>query len=84
MNNGLLVLEAPELVQSLRQHVMSPASSPLPELTRRTGWKVEIDLINGIMSIHGSKQRFSLPGVGRAAQELVAEGGLEKWTQNRM
>ncbi|KAJ3326157.1 mitochondrial Homoaconitase [Boothiomyces sp. JEL0866] len=77
INNGLMVLEAPELVQHLRGKFKSSEK----KLTRRTGTNVSIDLINGVIS---SEAEFRIPKVGFAAQELIVEGGLENWVSNRI
>ncbi|KAJ3315598.1 mitochondrial Homoaconitase [Boothiomyces sp. JEL0838] len=77
INNGLMVLEAPELVKHLRDKFKSDEK----KLTRRTGSNVSIDLINGIIK---GEQEFQIPKVGFAAQELIVEGGLENWVKNRI
>ncbi|KAJ3272277.1 mitochondrial Homoaconitase [Terramyces sp. JEL0728] len=77
INNGLMVLEAPELVKHLRDKFRSSEK----KLTQRTGLNVELDLINGI--IKGDAE-FHIPKVGFAAQELIVEGGLENWVKNRI
>jgi len=77
INNGLLVLETPELVKDLRE------AFPEKVLTRRTGWKVKIDLINGKMEVENGKT-YNIPTVGTAAQEIIVAGGLENWVKNRI
>ncbi|KAJ3189237.1 mitochondrial Homoaconitase [Gaertneriomyces sp. JEL0708] len=82
INNGLVVLEAPALVRDLRSAFASRKA-----LTKRTGWKGTIDLVNGQLILEEGgqgKQKYSIPPVGRAAQELVVEGGLESWVKNRI
>jgi len=77
INNGLLVLETPELVQDLRK------AFPEKVLTRRTGWKVKIDLIKGEMVVENGKT-YTIPTVGTAAQEIIIAGGLENWVKSRI
>ncbi|KAI8903828.1 homoaconitase [Gorgonomyces haynaldii] len=75
INNGLLVLEAPELVETLRQKFQNK------QLTIRSDIVASVDLAKGEMEANG---KFSIPSVGTAAQELVVEGGLEQWVKNRI
>ena len=79
INNGLLVLETPSIVRDLRQAFQGKDKV----LSRRTGWKVHVDLAAGNLAVADSKE-YSIPAVGRAAQELVVEGGLEQWVKNRI
>jgi homoaconitate hydratase len=76
INNGLMVLEAPELVDMLRNRFNEKV------LTRRTEIEVKIDLSNGIIDL--GKDKITIPSVGSAAQELIVEGGLESWVKNRI
>ncbi|TPX57604.1 hypothetical protein PhCBS80983_g03745 [Powellomyces hirtus] len=82
INNGLIVLEAPQLVTDLRKAFKDAE----PQLTRRTGWVGSIDLVKGHVVIEEGTPRkeFDIPAVGRAAQELIVEGGLENWVKNRI
>ncbi len=73
INNGLLVLEAPELVEYLRQQ----ANQQKQPLTKRTGLSAHVYLDKGFIQI-GEKQ-FSIPTVGLIAQEIMVQGGLENW-----
>lgn len=77
INNGLLVLETPELVEDLRKAFSEKL------LTRRTGWKVKMDLIKGTMVVEGGKT-YNIPTVGKAAQEIIVDGGLENWVKKRI
>ncbi len=79
INNGLLVLEATELLKDLRSTFSSG------QKTRRTGWKAKIDLTTGKMSVSGGKTKeYQIGKVGKAAQELVVTGGLENWVKQRI
>ncbi|KAI9002112.1 homoaconitase mitochondrial precursor [Hyaloraphidium curvatum] len=80
INNGLLVLETTGILRDLR------AAFPPGEKTRRTGWNATIDLVKGTMDVQtpaGAKS-YALPRVGRAAQELLVDGGLENWVKKRI
>ncbi|NQV51470.1 MAG: homoaconitase [Candidatus Marinimicrobia bacterium] len=76
INNGFLVLEAPELVNDLlEQHGRD-------KLTVATGIKATIDFQSATLSYNG--KTYALSPVGAAAQELVLTGGLENWIKARL
>ncbi|KAI8803581.1 aconitase A [Cladochytrium replicatum] len=80
INNGLCVLESPELVRQLRGAALPGGAS------KKTGWFADIDLSTGRMSVEtpeGSKN-FVIPAVGKAAQEIIVDGGLENWVRRRL
>ncbi|KAI8926558.1 homoaconitase [Entophlyctis helioformis] len=82
INNGLLVLEAPDLVNDLRSGLLDDKS-----LTKRTGWTADIDLVGGRVSVktpQGGYKTYGVSRVGAAAQELVVAGGLEEWVKRRV
>jgi homoaconitate hydratase len=74
INNGLLVLEAPEVVKMLRDKFGSKPKV----LTRRTGILADVSLTTGDMRL-STNQDFKVPSVGLAAQEIMVAGGLEEW-----
>jgi len=76
VNNGFLVLDAPELVQELK----SKLGSAKP--TERTGLHAKIDFRRSVLEANGKS--YALPPVGAAAQELVLSGGLENWVKQRL
>ncbi|TPX69017.1 hypothetical protein SpCBS45565_g02733 [Spizellomyces sp. 'palustris'] len=61
INNGLVVLEAPALVQDLRKTFEGDGK----ELTRRTAWKGTLDLVNGRVSIEEGRaaKEYNIPAV---------------------
>ncbi|KAJ3416898.1 mitochondrial Homoaconitase [Chytridiales sp. JEL 0842] len=85
INNGLLCLECPALVRDLREAFQSGEVA-----SRRTGWEATVDFVNGKVSVQmggaarGVKKEYKISVVGKAAQELVVEGGLEKWVKKRI
>lgn len=84
INNGLLVLETTEILKDLRSAFPDGGKS---EKTRRTGWMATVDLVKGEMKVNvpGKGEKvYSLPPVGRAAQELLVDGGLENWVKKRL
>jgi homoaconitate hydratase len=76
LNNGFLSLEAPELVSDLKEKFGET------KLTVRTGFKAKLDFRTAQMEANGKQYQFS--PVGKAAQELVLVGGLEKWVRARL
>lgn len=76
INNGFLVLEAPELVQDLL------AECGRDKLTVATGKKATIDFAKAEMVYNG--KNYALSPVGTAAQELVLTDGLENWVKARL
>ena len=75
INNGYLVIEAPELVNDLRKKHNSG-------LTIRTGITAIIDFKKAEIRTPG--KTYSISPVGLAAQELILENGLEAWVKNRL
>ena len=73
INNGLLVLECPELVQLLRKK----GSKNPKALTWRSGLDAHANLLSGEIIVESLK--YNIPSVGYSAQELIVEGGLESW-----
>ena len=73
INNGFLVVESPELVNNLKKTFGNKA------LTVKTGLYSEIDFKNSKIII--AEKEYSIPPVGKAAQELILSKGLENWTK---
>ncbi|MCK5078021.1 MAG: homoaconitase, partial [Calditrichia bacterium] len=76
INNGYLVLEAPELVNDLK------AKYGQDKLTVASGIKAKIDFSSAKMEFDG--KTYSLSPVGLAAQELVLSEGLENWVKEKI
>jgi homoaconitate hydratase len=76
LNNGYLVIEAPELVDDLK------ARFGTEKLTIRTGVKATIDFKRS--SLEAESKTYPISPVGVAAQELVVAGGLENWVRARL
>ncbi|NQV36794.1 MAG: homoaconitase [Candidatus Marinimicrobia bacterium] len=75
INNGYLVIEAPELVEDLKR--IGNAA-----LTIRTGITATINFKKA--EIRTDQKTYSISPVGLAAQELILENGLESWVKNRL
>ncbi|ORZ40333.1 homoaconitase [Catenaria anguillulae PL171] len=80
LNNGLLVLEAPALVKD------AASEFGRQKLSVRTGWVAEVRLEEGKVVVSKGEQRveYAIPRVGKIAQELMREGGLEGWVRKRL
>ncbi len=76
INNGFLVIEAPELVKDLKERFGKK------KLTVRTGIVAEIDFRNSILKT--SEKHYEMSPVGAAAQELVLDEGLENWVKKHI
>jgi len=73
LNNGYLVIEAPELIRDLKNRFGSD------RLTVRTGISATVDFRNSRVTADG--KNYAISPVGPAAQELVLAGGLEEWVK---
>lgn len=89
INNALLCLEAPLLLEKLR----SLYKDKEPALTRRTGWKVKWDVKNSLVVVEeavegkiggGETWEIKVGELGGAVQDLFVKGGLEGWVKSRL
>ena len=89
INNALLCLEVPSLLEKLRTLYKSQE----PALTRRTGWKVKWDVRNSRVVVEegvdgktggGETWEVKVGELGGAVQELFVRGGLEGWVKSRL
>ena len=76
INNGFLVIEAPGLVDDLKQHCGTE------QLTVRTGLAARVDFRRSIVVVDG--EEYPVSPIGAAAQELIITGGLEEWVRQRI
>ena len=76
INNGFLVLEAPELLADLINEFNDTA------LSIRTGWTATINFQQAVIVINDNK--YPISPIGKAAQELIIMGGLENWVKDRI
>lgn len=74
-NNGFVVFECPELVQSLRQGKASSAKSVLVG-------DAQVDYQRSTVTVNGKSFQFS--ALSPVAQELVVAGGAEEVVKRRM
>ncbi|CAG8567343.1 8140_t:CDS:2 [Dentiscutata erythropus] len=81
INNALICLESPELVQLLK------SSCNLEEKTIRTQLDVEVKFAEGKVLVKGSNgvdNVFKVGTLGKSVQEIWIAGGLENWIRQRL
>ncbi|CAO3650596.1 unnamed protein product [Cunninghamella blakesleeana] len=81
INNALLLIESPELVNDLKTDLGAK------DLTKRTGWQVEIHVADGKVNVKksdGSQKLYKVGALGKSVQEIWLDGGLEGWVKNRL
>ncbi len=71
LNNGFLVLEVPELTNDLQ------IKYGMKNLTVKPNLKININFVDSVISF--DNKMYYISPVGKAAQELVIDGGLENW-----
>jgi homoaconitate hydratase len=76
INNGFLVIEAPDLVNDLKKEYGTD------QLTVHTNMKAIIDFRES--KIRTSSTEYDIDPVGIAAQEIIVDGGLENWVKIRL
>jgi homoaconitate hydratase len=80
INNGFIVIEAPELVNDIKEKFKSEVESN--KLTIRTNIELEINFEESVIFVNDKE--YPIDPIGLAAQELVIEEGLENWVKNRL
>ncbi|SAM03102.1 hypothetical protein [Absidia glauca] len=81
INNALLLIESPELVNDLKSQVGTDA------LTKRTGWQVDIHVADGKVSVtkaDGTQKLYKVGALGKSVQEIWLDNGLEGWVKERL
>jgi homoaconitate hydratase len=81
VNNALLLIESPELVNDLKNEVGSA------ELTKRTGWNVDIHVAEGKVVVrkdNGQEKLYKVGALGKSVQEIWLANGLEGWVKERL
>lgn len=76
LNNGFLAVEAPELVNELKQKFGKD------QLTVKTAMTATVDFTTSVLTVDG--KTYPISPVGAAAQELILAGGLENWVKQRI
>ncbi|KAI0170664.1 homoaconitase-like protein [Pestalotiopsis sp. NC0098] len=77
INNGLLGLEVPRLIERLR------TTFPEKGLTRRTGWTLTWNVAKSVVEVqegeNGDRWEEKVGAFSENLQEIIAKGGLENW-----
>jgi homoaconitate hydratase len=73
LNNGLLIIDSPELIDDLKDRFGSK------KLTVKTDLEAIIDFKRSVIDLNG--KTYSIDPIGEAAQELIVAGGLENWVK---
>ncbi|KAK7416543.1 mitochondrial Homoaconitase [Neonectria punicea] len=84
INNALLGIELPKLIERLREVYKDDKEKPL---TRRTGWKLLWDVRRSKVTITEQDGTSWVQQVGEMppnVQEIVAKGGIVKWVQAKL
>ncbi|MFH0735997.1 MAG: homoaconitase [bacterium] len=71
LNNGFLVLEVPELINDLFDKYGTS------KLTLKPNLKINVNFVDSVISF--DNKIYYISPVGKAAQELIIDGGLENW-----
>ncbi|KAF4948013.1 hypothetical protein FGADI_10008 [Fusarium gaditjirri] len=84
INNALMGVEVPRLVERLRETYKNDTEKPL---TRRTGWKFVWDVKRSKVVItekDGKQWEQKVGELPANVQEIIAKGGLEKWVKSKI
>ncbi|EFX06325.1 aconitase a/isopropylmalate dehydratase [Grosmannia clavigera kw1407] len=84
INNALMGVEVPRLVQRLRETYKDAAEKPL---TRRTGWTICWDVRRSKVVVtekDGAKWEQKVGELPPNVQEIIACGGLENWVKSKI
>ena len=84
INNALLTIEVPKLVQRLRETFKDSEDK---QLTRRTGWKLRWDAKRSKVVVTEKGGETWSEKVGEMppnVQEIIAKGGLEAWVKAKL
>ncbi len=84
INNALMTVEVPRLVQRLRERFSKGTGGADAQLTRRTGWKLLWDVRRSKVVVTEDNAETWSQKVGELppnVQEIIARGGLEKWVK---
>lgn len=84
INNALLALEVPRLVERLRAKF--PSSDKIP--TRRTGWTLTWNVIRSVVEVQegpdGDCWEVKVGEFAENLQDIIAKGGLMNWIKHEI
>ncbi|RCK56654.1 Homoaconitase, mitochondrial [Candida viswanathii] len=83
INNALLTLEIPDLINKLREKYAGSS-----ELTLRTGWFLKWDVTKAQVTVTDSNGEVVLQQkvgeLGTNLQDIIVKGGLESWVKSEL
>lgn len=83
INNALLTLEIPTLINMLREKYQGSA-----ELTIRTGWFLKYDVTKALVTVTDAEGNVVLQQkvgeLGTNLQDIIVKGGLEGWVRSEL
>ena len=86
INNALLGLEVPRLVERLR--ATFPPTADNKQLTRRTGWTLTWDVARSVVEVQegkdGERWEEKVGEFPENLQEIIAKGGLPDWVKHEI
>lgn len=87
INNALLTLEIPALINMLREKYNAPGVEK--ELTQRTGWFVKWDVPTATVTVTDGQNgpvvlTQKVGEIGQNLQEIIVKGGLENWVKAQL
>ncbi|KFH47646.1 Homoaconitase-like protein [Hapsidospora chrysogenum ATCC 11550] len=86
INNALLGLEVPRLVERLR--ATFPPTPDNKQLTRRTGWTLTWDVARSVVEVQegkdGERWEEKVGEFPENLQEIIAKGGLPDWVKHEI
>ncbi|KAI8960349.1 homoaconitase [Daldinia sp. FL1419] len=84
INNALLGLEVPRLIERLR--ATFPSTNKIP--TRRTGWTLTWDVARSVVVVqegeNGDRWEEKVGEFAENLQEIIAKGGLSNWIKHEI
>jgi homoaconitate hydratase len=91
VNNALMTLELPRLVERLRTRFPSPSSAAEAgdnQRTRRTGWTLTWDIKHSVVEVQegeqGERWAEKVGELPANVQAIIAAGGLESWVRSEI
>ena len=76
LNNGFLTVEAPELVDDLKNRYGTE------KRTVKDGIKATVDFKRSVIEANG--RSYAINPIGSSAQDLIVAGGLENWVRQNL
>jgi homoaconitate hydratase len=87
INNALLGLEVPRLIERLRTTFPSAGAADF-KLTRRTGWTLTWDVRRSVIEVRegedGETWTEKVGEMPATVQAIIVAGGLEKWVKKEI